>query len=70
MKYDFANREIYFDSADEKKDYENHMNSFGPLNGKSHPDDCPYCAERGWKTFPGTTFEEECDRWLEQHPGV
>lgn len=44
------------------------MAEFGPATGKSHPDDCPYCAARGWKTFPGTSFKEECDKWAAEHP--
>ena len=41
---------------------------FGPSTGRAHPDDCPYCAARGWKTFPGTSFEAECDKWAAEHP--
>ncbi len=37
------------------------MAEFGRMTGKSHPDDCPYCAARGWKTFPGTNFKAECE---------
>lgn len=36
--------------------------------GKSHPDDCPRCKAKGWLTFPGTTFEKECDKWAAAHP--
>ena len=34
-----------------------HIVEYGPATGKSHPDDS--YSVRGWKTFPGTTFEEE-----------
>ena len=44
------------------------MAQFGPATGKTHPDDCPYCKRHGWNTFPGTTFEAECDKWAAEHP--
>ena len=68
MNYDYKNRKITFDSPAEEADRERHMAEFGPATGKSHPDDCPYCAARGWKTFPGTSFKEECDKWAAEHP--
>lgn len=43
------------------------MAEYGPATGKSHPDDCQYCAERGWKTFPGTNFYAECDKYDAEH---
>lgn len=61
MKYDVKKRTISFDSPQEQAEYVEHMAQFGPATGKSHPDDCPYCKERGWETFPGTTFDEICD---------
>lgn len=61
MKYDVKKRTISFDSPAEQAEYVEHMAQFGPATGKSHPDDCPYCKERGWETFPGTTFDEICD---------
>lgn len=67
MIYDYKNKTITFESPDEEIDYKRHMAKYGPGTGKSHPDDCPYCAARGWKTFPGTTFEEECDKYAEEH---
>lgn len=68
MIYDYENREIRFESPEEKLDYEKHMSQYGPSTGVSHPDDCSYCAERGWKTFHETSFEAECDKWKEEHP--
>ena len=68
MIYDYKNRKINFESPAEKKEYEKHMAEFGPGTGKTHPDDCPYCAACGWKTFPGTSFEAECDKWAAEHP--
>lgn len=69
MIYDYKNREIKFESEEEEKKYNKHMKQFGPgtKNG-THPDDCEYCAAHGWKTFPGTTFEAECDKWAAEHP--
>lgn len=61
MKYDTTKRVITFDSPAEQAEYVEHMAQFGPVTGKSHPDDCPYCKARGWETFPGTTFDEICD---------
>lgn len=61
MIYDEKKRKVRFESPEEQEDYLNHMKEFGPVTKKSHPDDCPYCAMKGWKTFPGTTFEEVCD---------
>lgn len=69
MIYDYAKRKINFESPAEQAEYEKHMAEFGPGTGKTHPDDCPYCAARGWKTFPGTSFEAECDKWAAEHPG-
>lgn len=68
MIYDYKNRKISFESPAEQAEYEKHMAEFGPGTGKTHPDDCPYCAARGWKTFPGTSFEAECDKWAAEHP--
>ena len=68
MKYDYKNRKIEFDSEQERIDAERHHANFGPGNGIGHPDDCEYCAQRGWKTWPGTNFYEECDRWAAEHP--
>lgn len=68
MIYDYKNRKISFESPAEQVEYEKHMAEFGPGTGKTHPDDCPYCAARGWKTFPGTSFEAECDKWAAEHP--
>ena len=68
MIYDYKNRKISFESPAEQAEYEKHMAKFGTGTGKTHPDDCPYCAARGWKTFPGTSFEAECDKWAAEHP--
>lgn len=68
MIYDYKNREIRFESPAEENEYKKHMAEYGPRTGKVHPDDCPYCAARGWKTFPGTTFEAECDKLAAEHP--
>ena len=68
MIYDYKNMKISFESPAEQAEYEKHMAEFGPGTGKTHPDDCPYCAARGWKTFPGTSFEAECDKWAAEHP--
>lgn len=68
MKYDYKNRKISFDNPAEEIEYNEHMAEFGPGTGKPHPDDCQFCKEKGWKTFPGTNFAEECDRWAEEHP--
>ena len=68
MIYDFKNRTITFDSPEEETKYNKHMAQFGPATGKTHPDDCPYCERHGWNTFPGTTFEAECDKWAAEHP--
>ncbi len=62
MIYDYKNKKITFESPDEEIDFKRHMAEYGPATGKSHPDDCTYCATRGWKTFPGTSFEEECEK--------
>ena len=67
MIYDYKNKKITFESPDEEIDYKRHMAEYGPATGKSHPDDCPYCAARGWKTFHGTSFEEECEKYAEEH---
>ena len=61
MIYDKEKKEIRFESQAEKKEFKAHMAEFGRMTGKSHPDDCPYCAARGWKTFPGTNFKAECE---------
>lgn len=68
MIYDYKNREIRFNDPAEEADYNEHMAEYGPATGKTHPDDCPYCASKGWKTFPGTTFDDECDKWAYEHP--
>lgn len=68
MIYDFKNRTITFESPEEEKKYNKHMAAYGPGTGKTHPDDCPYCKKHGWKTFPDTTFEAECDKWAAEHP--
>lgn len=68
MIYDYKNRKISFESPAEEADYNAHSAQFGPATGKSHPDDCPYCAARGWKTWHGTNFDEACDQWAEEHP--
>lgn len=68
MIYDYKNRKISFESPAEEADFETHSAKFGQATGKSHPDDCPYCAARGWKTWPGTTFDEACDKWADEHP--
>ncbi len=68
MIYDYKNREIRFESPVEEIEYKKHMAEYGPRTGRVHPDACPYCAARGWKTFPGTTFEAECDKWAAEHP--
>ncbi len=68
MNYDYKNRKITFDSPEEERKYNKHMAKFGPGTGKSHPEDCEYCRRHGWKTFPGTTFTEECDKWAAEHP--
>ena len=62
MIYDYKHRKIEYESPMEKAEYEQHMSQFGPGMGKSHPDDCPRCKAKGWLTFPGTTFEKECDK--------
>ncbi|EXG87830.1 hypothetical protein K413DRAFT_4731 [Clostridium sp. ASBs410] len=66
MIYDYEKEVITFESPAEEADYKAHMAEYGPeagpAAGKSHPDDCPYCAARGWNTFPGTSFKEECAR--------
>ncbi len=67
MIYDYKNKKINFESPDEEIDYKRHMAEYGPATGKSHPDDCPYCAARGWKTFPGASFEEECEKYAEEN---
>lgn len=68
MIYDYKHRKIEYESPMEKAEYEQHMSQFGPGMGKSHPDDCPRCKAKGWLTFPGTTFEKECDKWAAEHP--
>jgi hypothetical protein len=68
MIYDYKNRIRVCETPAEEMEYTKHMADFGPKTGKSHPDDCAYCAARGWKTFPGTSFEKECDRYEEEHP--
>lgn len=68
MIYDYKNRKISFESPGEKADYDNHMAQFGPGVGIEHPDDCEYCARKGWKNFVGTTWDEECDKWAAEHP--
>lgn len=67
MIYDYKNRKISFETPAEELEYNAHMAEFGPETGKTHPDDCAYCATRGWKTFPGTSFDAECDAWAEAH---
>ena len=69
MKKDYKNRTLTFDSPEEEVKYNKHMAQFGPgTENGSHPDDCPYCKRHGWDAFPGTTFEEECDKWAAEHP--
>lgn len=68
MIYDYKNRKISFETPAEKLEYDAHMAEFGRKTGKTHPDDCAHCAARGWETFPGTTFDAECDAWAEAHP--
>lgn len=68
MIYDYAKRTISFESPAEEADYYAHSAEFGPATGKAHPDDCTYCAAKGWKTFPGTNFDAECDKWAAEHP--
>ncbi len=60
MIYDYEKEVITFESPAEEADYKAHMAEYGPGTGKVHPDDCAYCAARGWKTFSGTSFKEEC----------
>ena len=67
MIQDYKNRKITFESPAEEIEHKNHMAEYGPATGKSHPDDCQYCAERGWKTFPGTNFYAECDKYDAEH---
>lgn len=69
MIYDYKNRKVEFSSPAEKIEYEQHMSEYGPgtKNG-SHPDDCPYCAARGWKTFADKSWEQMCDEWAAAHP--
>lgn len=62
MIYDYDKVTITFESPVEEREYKAHMAEYGPATGKSHPDDCPYCAAKGWKTFPGTSFAEECEK--------
>lgn len=66
MIYDYEKEVITFESPAEEADYTAHMAEYGPATGKVHPDDCKYCAARGWKTFPGTSFKEECAKRKEQ----
>lgn len=68
MIYDYKNKEVTFENPAEEIEWRNHMAEFGPATGKSHPDNCPYCAARGWKTFAGTSFKEECAKYEEEHP--
>lgn len=68
MIYDYKNAVIKGESLAEDIDHKKHMAEYGPATGKSHPDDCPYCVARGWKTFPGTSFTEECEKYREEHP--
>lgn len=68
MIYDYKNAVIKAETPAEEIDRKKHMAEFGRTTGKSHPDDCPYCAARGWKTFPGTSFAEECKKYREAHP--
>ena len=67
MIYDYEKRTISFESPGEEVDYKEHMAEFGPGTGNTHPDDCAYCATRGWKTFPGTSFKEECEKYAKEH---
>lgn len=68
MIYDYKNREVKFESPAEETDYNRHMAEFGPGVGKAHPDDCEYCAARGWKTFADKSWDEMCDEWAAAHP--
>lgn len=68
MIYDYKNRKVRFESPAEEKAYNRHMDDFGPGTGKSHPDDCEYCAKRGWKTFADKSWDEMCDEWAAAHP--
>lgn len=71
MTYDYIKEEVRFDSPQEERDYNNHMAEFGPgvPGTPSHPDDCPYCAQRGWRTFPKgeETFHDWCVRMRAEH---
>ena len=58
MIINYEKKTYTFESPAERIEWKSHMKEFGPMTGKSHPDDCPYCAARGWKTFPGTSFKE------------
>lgn len=67
MIRDYKNKIHAFEDPAEVIDYKKHMAEYGPATGKSHPDDCPYCKARGWETFTGTTFEEECEKYAEEN---
>ncbi|MSS07023.1 hypothetical protein FYJ38_00010 [Clostridium sp. WB02_MRS01] len=67
MIRDYKNKIHTFENPAEEIEHKNHMAEYGSSTGKSHPDDCPYCKARGWETFPGTSFEEECEKYAEEN---
>ena len=70
MQYNYKDRTVNFESPAEEREYNKHMAEFGPGTGKAHPDNCPYCAARGWKTFAVKSCDEMCDEWAAGHPGA
>lgn len=68
MIYNYKDRTVNFESPAEEREYNKHMTEFGPGTGKAHPDDCPYCAARGWNTFADKSWDEMCDEWAAAHP--
>lgn len=67
MIRDYKNKIHTFENPAEEIEHKNHMAEYGPATGKSHPDDCPYCKARGWETFSGTSFEQECEKYAEEN---
>lgn len=59
MIYDLEKRTAEWSYPNEPIEWEAHHAEYGPTTGKSHPDDCPFCKAKGWKT----NFQAECDKY-------
>lgn len=57
----------HFDDPEEEIRWNTHHSQFGPAVGKVHPDDCEYCKEQGWDTYPEKTTPAAKDSQYRDH---